>query len=276
MKTQGILKLLPFPSNNKIDWPWGEETAPNFYDKNKIYPKLSIVTASYNQGQFIEETIRSVLLQNYPNLEFIIIDGGSTDNTIEIIKKYENWITYWASEKDFGIYDAMNKGLAISTGDWINFMNIQDYFLKDAFLCFSIHLDLSYKVVFSDAFIKDEKGGLRYFHHQKPIKHLFIISNMLHQAIFFNSIDAKKNPYNLNFKVMADLNLLIKLFFSNKKTFGKHINIPTVVYSLGGFSNQNYELMMKERFNLIRNLPPSYKYLNLLNFYRINLINYFK
>ncbi len=91
------------------------------------YPKISIVTPSYNQGQYIEQTILSLINQNYPNLEYIIIDGGSTDNTIDVIKKYENKIAYWVSEKDAGQSDALNKGLAKCTGDIFNWINSDDY-----------------------------------------------------------------------------------------------------------------------------------------------------
>lgn len=90
---------------------------------SKNYPKISIVTAVYNQAQFIEKTILSVLEQNYPNLEYIIIDGGSTDGTVDIIKKYEKYLTYWISEPDKGHANALNKGFARTTGEimaWIN------------------------------------------------------------------------------------------------------------------------------------------------------------
>ena len=96
------------------------------------WPKISIVTPSYNQGQYIEETILSIINQNYPNLEYIIIDGGSTDNTVEIIKKYEQYITYWVSEPDRGQSHAINKGIAKCTGEVFSWINSDDYYCEDA------------------------------------------------------------------------------------------------------------------------------------------------
>ncbi|WP_418509494.1 glycosyltransferase family 2 protein [Corallibacter sp.] len=96
------------------------------------YPKISIVTPSYNQGDFIEETITSVLAQQYPNLEYIVIDGGSTDNTLAILKKYDKQITYWVSEPDQGQSDAINKGFAKATGTIFGWLNSDDYLLPKA------------------------------------------------------------------------------------------------------------------------------------------------
>lgn len=98
------------------------------------YPKFTVVTPTYNQGQFIEKTIDSVLSQGYPNLEFIIIDGGSKDNTIEIIKKYEHHLTYWVSEPDRGQSHAINKGFDRATGELLTWLNSDDWYTPGALL----------------------------------------------------------------------------------------------------------------------------------------------
>ena len=97
-------------------------------------PKISIVTVSFNQGKYLEQTIQSVLSQNYPNLEYIIIDGGSTDNSVEIIKKYESKLTYWESAADEGQYHAVEKGLNRCTGEIMAWINSDDFYLPGAFM----------------------------------------------------------------------------------------------------------------------------------------------
>jgi glycosyltransferase involved in cell wall biosynthesis len=113
-------------------WPWTVEGVIDFTSKEvNQWPKISIVTPSYNQGIYIEETIRSIILQGYPNLEYIIMDGGSQDNSVNIIKKYEPWISYWVSEKDQGQSDAINKGWKRATGDLFAWLNSDDYYFPD-------------------------------------------------------------------------------------------------------------------------------------------------
>jgi len=129
--SSGLLKILPMPSNTATGWPWKDETTVQIYNQHTTWPKITIVTPSYNQGQFIEETIRAVLLQNYPNLEYIIIDGGSTDGTKEILEKYSPWISYWQSEKDNGQSHAINLGFSLASGDYLAWINSDDYYLKD-------------------------------------------------------------------------------------------------------------------------------------------------
>lgn len=92
---------------------------------------ISIVTVSYNAVDTIEETIQSVLGQDYEAIEYIVVDGGSTDGTVDIIKKYSDKLSYWVSEPDNGVYDAMNKGITVASGQWINFMNSGDCFFSN-------------------------------------------------------------------------------------------------------------------------------------------------
>jgi len=128
------------------------------------YPKITIVTPSFNQGAFIEKTIQSVLAQSYPNLEYIIIDGGSTDDSVEIIKKYERHLNYWVSEKDRGQSHAINKGLEKSTGELVGWLNSDDYFLDGAlFKLAEAYLeDSSVGVVRGRGLIHDEQGDRVY------------------------------------------------------------------------------------------------------------------
>lgn len=128
------LKELPPPPSGKTGWPWTEESKqlPDKMPDGKPWPKISIVTPSYDQGCFLEETIRSVLLQGYPELEYIIIDGGSTDNSTEIIKKYEKWLGFWASQKDKGQSNAINKGLKRSGGEMLGWINSDDLLMPNA------------------------------------------------------------------------------------------------------------------------------------------------
>ncbi len=99
------------------------------------YPKITIITPNYNGGQYLEECIKSIVEQDYPNLEYIIIDGGSTDDSLDIIKKYEKYITYWVSEPDNGMYDAIRKGFERSTGEIMAWLNSDDMYHRNAFFC---------------------------------------------------------------------------------------------------------------------------------------------
>jgi glycosyltransferase involved in cell wall biosynthesis len=114
-----------------------------------MHPKISVITAVYNGGKTLEQTIKSVLGQSYKNVEFIIIDGGSSDNTVDIIKKYANQLSYWISEPDKGIYNAWNKGVAQVKGDWVCFLGSDDELLPDALEKYA-------------AFIGDNEKGLEY------------------------------------------------------------------------------------------------------------------
>lgn len=139
-----LLKQLPSPPKGKTGWPWTIESnslTPKMSD-GREWPRISIVTPSYNQARYIEETIRSVLLQNYPNLEYIIIDGESTDESVEIIKNYAPWLSYWVSEKDKGQSHAINKGFEQCSGDIFNWLCSDDILLDKALEKIATQMDL--------------------------------------------------------------------------------------------------------------------------------------
>ena len=133
-----------------------------FLDEEKNLEKISIVMPSYNKADFVERSILSVLNQNYPNIELIIIDGGSTDGTVEIIKKYEQYIAFWISEKDQGQSDALNKGFKHCTGKIYGFLNSDDVYLPGAFKCASLALkkNLDKKIIFGDWLSIDKKDSI--------------------------------------------------------------------------------------------------------------------
>lgn len=125
---------LPLLASERRGWPWEatQSSQSTMISDQQTWPRISIVTPSYNQGQFIEETIRSVLGQNYPNLEYIIIDGGSTDQTVEIIRRYETFLAYWQSEPDGGQAAAINYGFTKATGEILTWLNSDDLLCSGA------------------------------------------------------------------------------------------------------------------------------------------------
>jgi len=156
------LSELPPPPPGKTGWPWTEEDPqlPGVMSDGSPWPGISIVTPSFNQGQFIEETIRSVLLQGYPNLEYIVIDGGSTDESVQIIKKYEGWLKYWISEPDRGQSHAINKGLAHCNGDIFNWINSDDLLAAGALHAVALGWSTTPNVIIAGRVMNfDEQGG---------------------------------------------------------------------------------------------------------------------
>ena len=129
-----LLGELPPPQPGKAGWPWTEPSSqlPESMPDGAPWPPISIVTPSYNQGDFVEETLRSVLLQGYPNLEYIVMDGGSTDATVSIIQEYSPWITYWTSGPDSGQANALRKGFARAKGNILGWINSDDFLAPGA------------------------------------------------------------------------------------------------------------------------------------------------
>lgn len=128
------LSDLPPPPPGRAGWPWTEESPPlpEAMESGEPWPAITVVTPSFNQGAFLEETLRSVLLQGYPALEYFVLDGGSTDGSVALLRRYEPWLSAWASEADRGQSHAINKGFARATGDLVTFQNSDDLYLPGA------------------------------------------------------------------------------------------------------------------------------------------------
>lgn len=223
------------------------ETAKTAVDS---LPLVTIVTVVYNDVENIEETLLSVIKQNYPNLEYIVIDGGSADGTVDIIKKYQDDIDYWISEKDNGIYDAMNKGIDLATGKWINFMNSNDIFytpttVYDVFKDFPENVDFIYGDVVHKNHGQDMYEGMR-----QPFDKMWKGMPFCHQALFSKTQLLKQNKFCPDNKISSDYESVL-LHYINGKIF-HNCNITIATRSTGGLSEDNVFLKHFERWRFAR------------------------
>jgi glycosyltransferase involved in cell wall biosynthesis len=183
---------LPAPLKGKTGWPWTEETPPseNPGDPNS-WPRLTVVTPSFNQSGYIEETIRSVLLQGYPDLEYIVMDGGSTDGSVEIIRKYEKHLAYWTSEKDQGASDAIRKGFERATGSIFAYLNSDDLYVPGVIHDLVNRLQTTRAdVVYGNAYWIDQEGRILAERRQTPfsrLAYLYGAADLQQPATFWTS-----------------------------------------------------------------------------------------
>jgi glycosyltransferase involved in cell wall biosynthesis len=199
------------------------------------YLKISIITPSYNQGKYIEACIQSVINQNYPNLEYIIIDGGSNDETIDIIKKYEKHIHYWVSEKDNGQSHAINKGFEKATGEIIAWLNCDDFYLpnvlhkvNECFLSYKPDLVAGSTILKKDSKSIKEKPCQKNYIYQIPVRMPFP-----QPSVFFNKTFLKNNFYvNENVHYAMDMELLLRCTFSKPEVNFYFTNDNLSVYNI--------------------------------------------
>ncbi|MBR2215365.1 MAG: glycosyltransferase [Selenomonadaceae bacterium] len=206
--------------------------------------KVSIVTVCLNSKNCLEQAMRSVFYQNYDNIEYIVIDGGSTDGTLDIIKKYERNITYWVSERDKGIYDAMNKGVAKATGDIIGFMNSDDWYETDSISTIVATFSASdADIVYGDAIRINGNA----FQKQQTLrlKDLIFGMNICHQASFTRSKLLRENPFDTSYKISADYNFFLKMYFQGKKF--RRVDAVIAFYRLGGISSNPWKNYIETR-----------------------------
>lgn len=201
-------------------------------------PLVSIITVSYNTVNTIEQTILSVINQTYSNIEYIIIDGGSTDGTIEIIKKYADRISYWISEPDKGIYDAMNKGVLKATGDYVQYLNASDTIYKNTTIEDIVnHLllkSVKSDVIYGDIIFKKEFG---LFHLEPSDLNNFINAfPIYHPSSWVKKEVLKNNMFDTSFTIAADFKLFRDLYYKGYTFY----NVPlifTIFEAIEGISS---------------------------------------
>jgi len=206
-------------------------------------PLLTVITVVFNGAETIEHTIRSVIEQTYDNIEHIVIDGGSTDATQDILRRYENNIDYWLSEKDAGIYDAMNKGIALARGDYIGMLNSDDFFAKPSSLeIIAAHLKASnIDAVFSTLDIVNPgqlDSVLRKYRISSYSKFMLRIGVMPPHPTFYcrKAAYEKAGPYRTDYRIAADFEMLVRLLLKHHPTW-EFIDETTVKMRAGGLSN---------------------------------------
>ena len=204
--------------------------------------KVSIITVSFNSAKTIADTIESVLSQDYPEIEYIVVDGGSTDDTVQIIEEYQDRISRWISEKDRGMYDAMNKGIALATGDVIGILNSDDVYMNKHIISELMGLMQSQKaqVVFADLILVDQDNPnkvLRYydsghFHPNKfkygwmPAHPTVFVKRALYDAV---------GPFATNYQIAADYEMLIRILAIQRARYA-YLPKPVVRMRSGGAS----------------------------------------
>ncbi len=220
--------------------------------KKKLdFPLISIITVVYNGEKYFEQTILSVINQTYKNIEYIIIDGGSTDGSIDIIRKYKDNISYWVSEPDNGLYDAMNKGIKIAKGELIGMINSDDWYEQDALeiMADAYQKNPEKNIFHADRYDVDE-GGSKKVREFNPSTFKFKYYGMTynHPSMFISKREYSKHIYNIDLQALSDFQFVLESFLKNKKAF-LYINTPIVNFRLGGISAQMLILKrLKEGF----------------------------
>jgi glycosyltransferase involved in cell wall biosynthesis len=214
--------------------------------------KISIITVVYNGEKVLERTIESILNQSFRDVEYIIIDGNSTDGTVELIKKYKNVISQWKSEPDRGLYDAMNKGLRLAQGDYLLFLNAGDQFYDTTTLAKIFDSQINADIFYGETMMVDEAGkeiGLRRLKSPEELNWKSLINGMLvcHQSFIVRRELAAE--YDLAFKIAADYAWMLECLKRSKSIANTRMIISRFLE--GGLNKSNILTALKERFGVM-------------------------
>jgi glycosyltransferase involved in cell wall biosynthesis len=223
---------------------------------NHPTPKFSVITITYNAEQTLEDTIQSVITQNYHHIEYIIVDGASKDGTMKIVERYRDKISVVVSEPDRGLYDAMNKGMHLATGDYLCFLNAGDCFHEDDTLLNVVH-SLNGKselpdIIYGNTALVDSEGHFLRMRRLAPPEKLTWRSfrhGMLvcHQAFFMKR--TKAVDYDLRYRFSADFDWCIRCMKRSETMHNTHLTL--IDYLSEGMTTQNHKASLKERFRIM-------------------------
>lgn len=212
-------------------------------------PRFTIVTVTFNAGKCLERTIQSVIRQSYDNVEYIIVDGGSTDNTKQIVEQYKSSIAIFLSEPDSGIYDGMNKGIALAHGDYLLFMNADDTFVDNQVLArVADCIDVTADVVYGRWQITTEHGA----YHCSPgdIARLNKKWVLGHQALFVSVLLLKQRPFDIKYRYCGDYELISAYYLSGRRFQYVDVEIADMPIT-GGATYDNFEASVREHYAIL-------------------------
>lgn len=214
--------------------------------------KLSIITINYNNKVGLKNTINSILPQTYNNFEYIIIDGGSTDGSVEIIKEFADHITYWVSEPDNGVYHAMNKGIDIAKGEYCIFMNSGDLFYdKNTIESLIPQLDGT-DIILGNTLESD--GTIKPYKKDMTFKTLYN-GSLSHQSTFIKTSLLKRYHYDESLKIVADWKFFLQTLILDNCTY-KGVNLFVSIYDVSGITYSNMNKFMEERKKVAHSMFP--------------------
>lgn len=222
----------------------------------QVVPRLSIITVNYNNAGGLARTLKSVSVQTFRDFEYIIIDGGSTDGSVDLIKQFGPIVDYWVSEKDKGVYDAMNKGIERAKGTYCYFLNSGDYLWKDNVLekVFEIQNgeDILYGNMIHGGLDTEEKGASSISFYD------FYTGSIYHQAAFIRrELFTQVGLYNENLKVVADWEFFLKAIFIHKCRI-RYVDLPIALYETGGLSFRDPEGNLRDRKMVLEQYFPRF------------------
>lgn len=217
--------------------------------------KLSIITVNLNNCDGLQKTIDSVICQTFRDFEWIVIDGGSSDGSKELIEQYADHFAYWVSEPDKGIYNAMNKGVRVAKGEYLQFLNSGDWYCNLESLAKTFDIASLSDIMYADCNLikNDEIIETRHYPDFISLKEILDL-NLCHNCIFFRKILFVNNLYNEELSIVSDLKFLLERLLENRSF--EHVPTTLINYDLDGFSTLHPNLAYKEKMGIIREVIP--------------------